>query len=88
MASIDYFSANMASGKYCFRNLKIESLLPFKVIKSGSYKYNYRREGVRVANARPKVIIFCKSRPCNCTCKENSRQLENLYPMHLVASIV
>ena len=29
------------------------------------YKYNHRREGVRVANARPKVIIFCKSRPSN-----------------------
>ena len=27
-----------------------------------SYKDNYRREGIRVANARPKVIIFCKSR--------------------------
>ena len=25
------------------------------------YKDNYRREGIRVANARPKVIIFCKS---------------------------
>ena len=30
-----------------------------------SYKYNHRREGVRYANARPKVIIFCKSRPSN-----------------------
>ena len=29
---------------------------------SSSYKDNYRREGIRVANARPKVIIFCKSR--------------------------
>ena len=27
-----------------------------------SYKDNYRREGIRVANARPKVVIFCKSR--------------------------
>ena len=27
-----------------------------------SYKDNYRREGIRVVNARPKVIIFCKSR--------------------------
>ena len=26
------------------------------------YKDNYRREGIRVVNARPKVIIFCKSR--------------------------
>ena len=36
-----------------------------------SYKNNYRREGIRVANAQPKVIIFCKSHPSNCTCKEN-----------------
>ena len=28
----------------------------------GSYKDNYCREGIRIANARPKVIIFCKSR--------------------------
>ena len=32
---------------------------------ANSYKYNHRREGIRVANARPKVIIFCKSRPVN-----------------------
>ena len=25
------------------------------------YKDNYRREGICVVNARPKVIIFCKS---------------------------
>ena len=30
------------------------------------YKNNQRSEGIRVANARTKVIIFCKSRPSNC----------------------
>ena len=30
-----------------------------------SYKNNYRSEGIRIANARIKVIIFCKSRPLN-----------------------
>ena len=30
-----------------------------------SYKNNHRSEGIRVANARTKVIIFCKSRPFN-----------------------
>ena len=30
-----------------------------------SYKNNYRSEGIRVANARTKVIIFCKSRLVN-----------------------
>ena len=30
-----------------------------------SYKNNYRSEGIRVANARTKMIIFCKSRPLN-----------------------
>ena len=30
-----------------------------------SYKNNYRSEGIRVANAWTKVIIFCKSRPLN-----------------------
>ena len=36
------------------------------------YKYNHLSSGIRHANARTKVIIFCKSRPSNCTCKENS----------------
>ena len=36
-----------------------------------SYKYNHRREGIRYANARPKVIIFCKSCPRNCTWKNS-----------------
>ena len=31
-----------------------------------SYKNNYRSEGIRIANARTKVIIFCKSHPLNC----------------------
>ena len=31
-----------------------------------SYKDNHRREGIRTANARPKVIIFCKSWPSDC----------------------
>ena len=30
------------------------------------YKDNYRGEGIRYANARPKVFIFWKSRPLNC----------------------
>ena len=30
-----------------------------------SYKNNYRSEGIRVANAQTKVIIFCKSHPLN-----------------------
>ena len=34
-----------------------------------SYKDNHRREGIRYANARPKVIIFCKSRPSDCQFK-------------------
>ena len=29
------------------------------------YKNNHRSEGIHVANARTKVIIFCKSRPLN-----------------------
>ena len=29
------------------------------------YKNNYRSEGIRVANAQTKVIIFCKSHPLN-----------------------
>ena len=33
-----------------------------KRLAGDSYKDNYRREGIRVGNARPKVIIFCKSR--------------------------
>ena len=33
---------------------------------SNSYKNNHRSEGIRYANARTKVIIFCKSRPSNC----------------------
>ena len=33
------------------------------------YKYNHCREGIRIANARPKVIIFCKSHPSNCIYK-------------------
>ena len=57
-----------------------------------SYKNNHRWEGIHVANARPEVIIFCKSRPSNCTCKENSYYADwvqvDLYPIHLVASIV
>ena len=42
-------------------------ITPYPMPKSGIripvhyYKDNYRREGIRVANARPKVIIFCKS---------------------------
>ena len=30
-----------------------------------SYKNNYRSEGICYANARTKVIIFCKSCPLN-----------------------
>ena len=29
------------------------------------YKNNHRSEGIREANTRTKVIIFCKSRPLN-----------------------
>ena len=42
-----------------------------------SYKYNHRMECIREANARHKVIIFCKSHPLNW-------QLGDLYPIHLV----
>ena len=53
-----------------------------------SYKNNHCSEGIRYANAQTKVIIFCKSRPSNCTCKKNIWVLEDLYPIHLVGSIV
>ena len=36
--------------------------VPLHISPENYYKDNYRREGIRVANARPKVIIFCKSR--------------------------
>ena len=46
-----------------------------------SYKNNHRSEGIRIANARTKMIIFCKSGPINW-------QLGDLYPIHLVGIIV
>ena len=39
------------------------------LVRMRYYKNNYRRVGIRVVNARPKVIIFCKSRPSNCIWK-------------------
>ena len=45
--------------------------------RQGYYKYNHRMECIRKANARHKVIIFCKSCPLNW-------QLGDLYPIHLV----
>ena len=44
--------------------LKIIHLIKMRLLLISIYdlnKYNHRREGIRVANARPKVIIFCKS---------------------------
>ena len=41
---------------------------------SDYYKNNHRSEGIRVANARTKVIIFCKSRPFNYQLVDNKRE--------------
>ena len=65
--------------------LQYFQLIPVFLLNSvDSYKDNYCREGIRIANAWPKVIIFCKSHPSNCTCKKNTWVLEDLYPVHLV----
>ena len=41
-------------------------LVGIEPLAQDSYKNNHGSEGIRVANARTKVIIFCKSRPSNC----------------------
>ena len=39
-----------------------------------SYKNNYRMECIHYANARHKVIIFCKSHPLNWQLEDNNQQ--------------
>ena len=39
-----------------------------------SYKNNYHSEGIHVANAQTKVIIFCKSHPLNWQLEDNNQQ--------------
>ena len=45
-----------------------------------SYKYNHRMECIREANARHKVIIFCKSHPFNYQLEENTMKSSNKRP--------
>ena len=47
------------------RYFSIDSYFRF-ITTCASYKNNYRRECICVANAQHKVIIFCKSHPFNC----------------------
>ena len=42
----------------CYQKQSLGSL-------GSSYKNNYRSEGIRIANAQTKAIIFCKSHPLN-----------------------
>ena len=46
--------------------------------KTNYYKNNYCMECIHIANARHKVIIFCKSHPLNWQLEDNNNQSKEI----------